>query len=126
MNGIDQPGLLTPTSLIVTTISTVLSVSCGLRIGKEGPLIHIGSCCAILTLYYLPWSNRWKSDNMKKLLVAAGASAGLSVAFGAPIAGAIFAYEITRGKNFWTLSLIFRTFLANLTAVYIYTLLWGI
>jgi len=47
------------TTLIVTIISTTLSVACGLRIGKEGPFVHIGAIVAILTLYWLPWSYKW-------------------------------------------------------------------
>jgi len=56
MNGVDSPGLMNVTTLIVTAISTVLSVACGLRIGKEGPLVHIGAICGLITIFYLPWS----------------------------------------------------------------------
>lgn len=34
--------------------------------------------------------------------LAAGISAGVSVAFGAPIGGALFAYEISGPATFWT------------------------
>lgn len=56
MNGVDSYGLMNFTTLMVTAISTVLSVACGLRIGKEGPLVHVGAICGLLTLFYLPWS----------------------------------------------------------------------
>jgi H+/Cl- antiporter ClcA len=60
-------------------------------------------------------------------MVAAGASVGLAVSFGSPVAGVLFAMEITRGNNsFWTIGNIFRTFIANLVGVYFYTLLWQI
>lgn len=59
LNGVDDLGLFNFTTLIVTAISTVLSVACGLRIGKEGPIVHMGAICGLLTLYYLPWSYKW-------------------------------------------------------------------
>lgn len=59
MNGVDQPGVLNFTVMVVATISTVLSVACGLRIGKEGPLVHIGAIAALLPIYYFPWSYKW-------------------------------------------------------------------
>jgi H+/Cl- antiporter ClcA len=62
MNGIEQPGFINFTTLMVTAISTVLSVACGLRIGKEGPMVHIGVICGVLTLYYLPWSTKFQTD----------------------------------------------------------------
>ena len=35
-------------------------------------------------------------------MIAAGAACGISVAFGAPIGGALFAYEISKPNTFWT------------------------
>jgi len=96
LNGVDDLGLFNFTTLIVTAISTVLSVACGLRIGKEGPIVHMGAICGLLTLYYLPWSYKWQNDKFKWILVAGGASAGLAVSFGTPIAGVLFIYEISR------------------------------
>ena len=108
MNGVDSTGLMNFTTLMVTAISTVLSVACGLRIGKEGPMVHVGAICGLLTIFYVPWSVKWQTDRHKRLLVAAGASCGLAVSFGTPIAGVLFAMEITRGNNsFWTLGTIF-------------------
>ena len=83
-------------TLLVTALSTVFSVACGLRIGKEGPLVHIGAICGLLTIFYLPWSYKWKNDKYKRILVASGAAAGLAVSFGTPIAGVLFVYEISR------------------------------
>ena len=55
-------------------------------------------------------------------MIAAGASAGVSAAFGAPIGGALFSYEISKPNTFWTFSMLWRVF----TACAICTFLLGI
>lgn len=42
--------------------------------------------------------------------MAGGASAGVSAAFGAPIGGALFSYELSRPATFWTFSMLWRIF----------------
>ena len=111
---------------MVTVLSTTLSVSCGLRIGLEGPFVHIGACVGILTLYWLPWSAKWRNDKEKRIMVATGAGVGIAVTFGAPVGGVIFAYEITRNTAFWTSGTFFRCLTASTVGVYFYTLLWQI
>lgn len=65
-----------------------LSIAAGLSLGREGPSIQLGACVADgvgrLTK---------SADSERKLLIAGGASAGLAAAFGAPLAGVIFAVE---------------------------------
>ena len=60
-----------------------------------------------------------RNDEKKRAYVAAGASAGVSVAFGAPIGGALFAYEMSKPNTFWRFSMIWKVFfacsVANLT-----------
>lgn len=50
-------------------------------------------------------------------MIAAGAACGISVAFGAPIGGALFAYEISKPNTFWTFSMLWRVFMATCTSV---------
>jgi len=42
--------------------------------------------------------------------MAAGASAGVAAAFGSPIGGALFSYEISKPNTFWTFSMLWRVF----------------
>ena len=44
--------------------------------------------------------------------VVAGASAGVSVAFGSPIGGALFCYELSRPNTFWKFEMIWKVFFA--------------
>ena len=54
----------------------------------------------------------------KRELVAIGVSSGVSAAFGAPIGGALFSYEISRPATFWTFSLIWGAFFASSVSTY--------
>lgn len=55
--------------------------------------------------------------------MAAGAAAGVSVAFGAPIGGALFAYEISRPNTFWTFGLLWRVFLTTSVSCFVLAIL---
>lgn len=72
----------------------------GLSLGREGPSIQIGSAISKVLARIM------KKDNTEeRYMITAGASAGLSAAFNAPIAGTIFALEEMH-KNFSSLVLI--------------------
>ncbi len=73
----------------VKTLASSLTIGTGGSVGREGPIVQIGSSLA-------SWFGRvfrLSSANVK-LLVACGAAAGVSATFNAPIAGAIFAAEV--------------------------------
>ena len=60
--------------------------------------------------------------------MAAGASAGVAVAFGAPIGGALFAYEMSTPNTFWTFNLLWRNFFCSAVSTFvlgILTSLWN-
>jgi CIC family chloride channel protein len=68
----------------------ILSLSSGLELGREGPTIHLGgSIGRMLGIKSL-------NKDEVNILIAAGAAAGLSVAFNAPLAGIIFVIEEMR------------------------------
>lgn len=66
----------------------VLGISMGLMLGREGPSIQLGAMTAKGLAKGLKLSAR-----EKRVLIAAGAAAGLSAAFNAPIAGLLFVVE---------------------------------
>lgn len=72
----------------------------GLSLGREGPSIQIGAAVSKMLAKVM------KKDNTEeRYMITAGASAGLSAAFNAPISGALFALEEMH-KNFSSLVLI--------------------
>jgi H+/Cl- antiporter ClcA len=75
-------------TLLAKFFGGALSILAGLSLGREGPSIQLGACTA------QGLGDRLASSKTeKKILIASGASAGLSAAFNAPLAGAIFAVE---------------------------------
>ena len=72
----------------VKFIGGVLAIGSGLALGREGPSVHMAA-----TLGHLIGKICRRSWSDCRVLLAAGAGAGLATAFDAPIAGAIFVLE---------------------------------
>ena len=66
----------------------IAAMGCGLALGREGPTVQMGSSLAALVARFV-----LKTDEDAKIVDAAGAGAGLAVAFNAPMSGAIFVFE---------------------------------
>lgn len=90
--GFAIPHLLSFKVLAVKAFGAVFAVATGMCLGKEGPFVHISTCIAYLIGNCLP---KYR-DNGRKMreLLSAGCSSGLCVAFGAPIGGVLFSYEV--------------------------------
>jgi chloride channel 7 len=56
-------------------------------------------------------------------MIAAGGAAGVAAAFGAPIGGALFTYEISKPNTFWTFSMLWRVFFGTALAVFTLSLI---
>ena len=72
----------------VKFLGGVLAIGSGLALGREGPSVQMGASLAHLvgTVFRRSWPDC-------RVLLAAGAGAGLATAFNAPIAGAVFVLE---------------------------------
>ncbi|KAG0213502.1 hypothetical protein BGX33_002867 [Mortierella sp. NVP41] len=78
-------------TLVIKTVTLVLSTAAGLSLGKEGPLLHISCCIGNILPRIFP---KFKKNEAKmREILSAAASAGISVAFGAPIGGVVFSLE---------------------------------
>ena len=108
MHGINIPDLFSLPILVVKSIGAVLAVTGGLCVGKEGPLAQIGSIIALYTIYLIPGFDEFHDDISKREFIVAGASAGLSCAFGAPFGATLLAYEMTTPNTFWKQGLIWK------------------
>jgi chloride channel protein, CIC family len=77
-----------PHLILVKFFGGVLAIGSGAALGREGPSVQMGAVIAHIVgkLSRRCWPDR-------RALLAAGAGAGLAVAFNAPIAGAIFVLE---------------------------------
>ena len=77
---------------LARSLSSIFSIGSGASIGREGPMVQLAAMCASLTGRYLVLPPRHL-----RLLVACGATAGITAAYNAPIAGALFISEIVYG-----------------------------
>jgi chloride channel protein, CIC family len=90
----------------------LLAMGSGLALGREGPTVQMGA-----TLGWLTSGVLIKDDEDKRVIGAAGAGAGLAVAFNAPIGGSVFVFEeLTSSFTPW---LMVATLAASLVAVWI-------
>ncbi|MYZ50174.1 CBS domain-containing protein [Rhizobiales bacterium L72] len=74
---------------VVKSIASAISIGSGASVGREGPIIQIGSSfgSTIARALRLP---RWQKIN----LLAAGAGAGIAATFNTPLGGVLFAVEL--------------------------------
>ncbi len=84
-----RKGVIRPRVVVSKAISSSLTIASGGSVGREGPIIQIGSAIGSVLGQFFKFSK----DRMQTL-VGCGAAAGIAAAFNAPIAGAIFAVEI--------------------------------
>lgn len=81
---------------ILKPLSTALSIGTGGPFGAEGPVIATGG--AIGSLF-----GQWISvnDTERKILLSAGAAAGMTAVFGTPLAGVLLAVELLLFEFRW-------------------------
>jgi len=74
---------------VVKSLASALCIGAGGSVGREGPIVQIGSAIgsAVGQLSHL-------SSQELRLLVACGAAGGIAATFNAPIAGVFFALEL--------------------------------
>jgi len=86
-------GVVRPQVALVKILASGFCIGTGGSIGREGPIVQIGSALGSTAGQWFKLSPR----NVK-VLVAAGAAAGISATFNAPLAGVMFASEIILGS----------------------------
>ncbi len=82
-------GNIRPRVAVIKAIASAISIGTGGSVGREGPIIQIGSSLGSTVGQFFRVPTR-----RLKTLVGCGAAAGIAAAFNAPIAGALFAVEI--------------------------------
>ncbi|XP_063710282.1 chloride channel protein C-like isoform X2 [Symsagittifera roscoffensis] len=103
-------------TLIVKFFSNVCAVGSGLPVGPEGPMIHMGSCVGAGICTKFPFFTRFRNPEDKRNFITAGAAAGVSAAFGAPVGGLLFAMEEV--SSFWNLKLSWQTFFCCMVSTF--------
>ncbi len=85
-------GIIRPRVVIAKLFSSALYIASGGSVGREGPVIQIGSAVgSVVGQFFKVNSKRMRT------FVGCGAASGIAAAFNAPVAGALFAVEIILG-----------------------------
>lgn len=82
-------GVIRPVVAVVKSIASAMAIGSGAAVGREGPIIQIGSALGS-TLGQLVTM----TAGQRITLVAAGAGAGIAATFNTPIGGVLFATEL--------------------------------
>ncbi|WP_367220854.1 chloride channel protein [Streptomyces sp. 16-176A] len=85
-------GRISPKVAVVKTLASALTIGSGGSVGREGPIVQIGSALGS-TLGRVTRA----AEGRTKLLVACGAAGGIAATFNAPLAGVFFAMELILG-----------------------------
>ena len=86
-------GRIRPIVVIIKSLASSISIGSGGSVGREGPIVQIGSALGSTLGQMLHMS-----DERIRNLVACGAAGGIAATFNAPIAGVIFALEVILGQ----------------------------
>jgi len=87
-----KSGIIRKRIVVVKTLASAISIGTGGSVGREGPIVQIGSAIGSSIGQML----RVSADRIRTL-VGCGAAAGIAATFNAPIAGSMFALEIILG-----------------------------
>ena len=84
-----RDGRIRPVVVVIKSIASALSIGSGGSVGREGPIVQIGSAfgSTLGQIVHMPARQRI-------VLVAAGAGAGIAATFNSPLGGIAFAIEL--------------------------------
>ncbi len=85
-------GRIRPRVVIAKMFASGISIGSGGSVGREGPIVQIGSALGSSIGQWLRVDQR-----RMRTLVGCGAAAGIAATFNAPVAGALFAVEVILG-----------------------------
>ncbi|MFQ6048614.1 MAG: chloride channel protein, partial [Phycisphaerae bacterium] len=85
-------GRIRPRVVVAKMLASGVCIGSGGSVGREGPIVQIGSALGSSIGQWLGISHR-----QLRTLVGCGAAAGIAGTFNAPVAGALFAVEIILG-----------------------------
>ena len=113
-------GYVPPAVIPVKSTASVLTVATGGSAGYEGPVTLLGASCGSLVASWFSLSRR-----ARRILMTAGVSAGIAALFQAPLAGAIFGFEILYSSSDVEYEPILPCFIAATVSYTIYACFFG-
>lgn len=113
-------GYITGTVIPVKSVASVLTVASGGSAGYEGPVTLIGAACGSVIGRLLNLTLR-----ARRILMAAGLAAGIGALFQAPLAGALFGFEIFYSSSDVEYETLLPSFIASAVSYTIYACFFG-
>ena len=104
----ENGGRIRPQVSIVKALASAICIGTGGSVGREGPIVQIGSAFASALGQLVRMS-----ENRLRIIVACGAAGGIAATFNAPITGLFFGFEIVLRE--FSLDALFATSLAAVT-----------
>ncbi|MEZ4522540.1 MAG: chloride channel protein [Thermomicrobiales bacterium] len=89
----EEGGRIRPRVAVVKSLASALCIGSGGSVGREGPIVQIGSALGSALGQVTK-----ASAERNRTLVACGAAGGIAATFNAPIAGVFFALEVILGE----------------------------
>jgi CIC family chloride channel protein len=84
-----KAGVIRPVVALVKSVASAIAIGSGAAVGREGPIIQIGSALGSTLGQIVRMS-----PGERIILVAAGAGSGIAATFNTPIGGVLFAIEL--------------------------------
>ncbi|MGH3155168.1 MAG: chloride channel protein [Streptosporangiaceae bacterium] len=105
----ENGGRIRPQVAFVKAFASALCIGTGGSVGREGPIVQIGSSLAstLGQLVRMP-------ESRLRILVACGAAGGISATFNAPITGVFFAFELILRE--FSIAALFPIFVSSMVA----------
>jgi chloride channel 3/4/5 len=113
LSGFVIRGCLGLRTLFIKTLALIPAIASGLMVGQQGPLVFISCAIGNVVSRFFP---KYDNEAKKREILSAAASAGVSVAFGAPIGGVLFALEEI--SYYFPLKTLWRSFYCALIAAF--------
>ncbi|CAG5121828.1 unnamed protein product [Candidula unifasciata] len=122
LNGTQVRRIFNVKTMAAKFLSCVAAIGCGMPIGPEGPMVHLGaivgagfSQTSSSTLKIkLPFFERFRNPEDRRNFISAGVAAGVAAAFGAPVGGLLFCMEEV--SSFWSRTLMWQVFFCCIIA----------
>lgn len=105
----ENGGRIRPQVSIVKALASAVCIGTGGSVGREGPIVQIGSAFASSLGQLVKMS-----ESRLRIIVACGAAGGIAATFNAPLTGVFFAFEIILRE--FSLDALFATILSAVTA----------
>ena len=105
----ENGGRIRPQVTIVKALASALCIATGGSVGREGPIVQIGSALASSLGQVVRMS-----ESRLRIIVACGAAGGIAATFNAPITGVFFGFELILRE--FSIDALFAIILSSVTA----------